>query len=79
MIEKLYLYGTHPDSYHPYEPAEIIGLKMYTPLGLSKRPCVEVQYGDGFVNWVPLIKIGFTHELTTLPELGEYMRRFTTG
>lgn len=47
MIEKVYYVNNHRYGYRGNEPAEIIGVKMYTPEGKTPRLCYEVEYSDG--------------------------------
>ena len=55
--EKAYLIGTHPYSYRPGEPAEIIGTKIVKPIGdleQNWRLCYEIKFSDGQIDYHPV-------------------------
>lgn len=52
IIETVYYVGVSNWSFRPNQPAEIVGVKMCVPTGLIvKRPCFEVRYEDGTVDF----------------------------
>jgi len=54
--KKLFLVGTHHDSFRAGETAEIVGTSMVTPPGENSepRPCFKVRFDDGRVDFVPI-------------------------
>jgi len=57
MKERAYLYPVYASAYRhegKIQPAEVIDVVMYTPYGLTPRLCYEVEYADGFVDYIPL-------------------------
>ena len=52
--KKAFIKGVGIHSYKLNEVAEIIGVVMVTPEGLKERPCFEVLYQDGFINYIAM-------------------------
>lgn len=55
-IAVAYFVGTHRYSFRPDQPAEIVGVKMVRPdrLGAEPRPCFELRWPDGFIDYSPI-------------------------
>ncbi len=71
ITETLYYVGVHNWSFRPNQPAEIVGVKMVVPTGLTiRRPCFEVRYEDGIVDFCP-INADHAYKLLTKDELPE--------
>lgn len=52
--ERRQIRGTHGWSFRPGEWARIIGVKIVTPPGLSPRPCYQLQYVDGAIDYIAI-------------------------
>ena len=46
--------GTHPHSFRSGEWADIIGVKVFAPQGLSLRVGYQCLYDDGFIDYIPI-------------------------
>lgn len=52
-----YLVGVHEWAFRPGEAAEILRVVMVTPEPNEPRPCFEVRYKDGKIDYVPLSEL----------------------
>jgi len=57
MIEKAYIIGVHKDTFRPGEPAIIKNVKYTTPVNLKRRLGYEVEYMDGFMDYIAVSEV----------------------
>ena len=46
--------GTHRYSFRHDEWGMLIGVRLITPKGQNERPCFEILYNDGFIDYKPI-------------------------
>ena len=46
--------GTHDNSFRSGEPAKIMGVKILFGDRLEDRPCFELEYADGAIDYSPI-------------------------
>lgn len=52
LTQKAYIVGVHRYAFRAGEVAEIIGIKYVKPTGYDWRLAMEVEYADGFIDYV---------------------------
>jgi len=62
--EKIFIIGTHKDSFRSGELSEIIGVKNVSPsFKHDWRLCYEVEFTDGVVDYIPVSEIGYNYRI----------------
>jgi len=72
---KAYLKPVHPYAYRhngKEEPGEITGVFFVTPPNQAPRPCYQIKFADGFIDYVAISEVeNGNHELVKSNELVE--------
>lgn len=53
-IQDLKIMGNHYDCFRFKQWADITGVKMCYPPNLEPRICYQIQFEDGFIDYVPI-------------------------
>jgi hypothetical protein len=65
-MDDVYIYGVHPYAFRTGKIAKVIGMKWVQPdYHKSWRLCYQVEYYDGFVDYVPVSEVSLEGENKT--------------
>lgn len=67
--EKVYLIDLSGVGFRLNKPAEIIGIEMCTPEGLSPRLCYHLKWEDSKEDWKPVGEDRNTYQIKTFTEI----------